>query len=246
MSSLDDYNAKLPLITAMTTVVSPTMPVTDFLQDAEFLNQWCQPDREQLTNAGLDWTLVEDLPARIGALRQAETNWGNTRFLRDQAQEEWSKLSPEAFDKRDVLLHHLRFALRNMPDAKKTVDDIAEGNDNADMIQDLHRLGELGKQHPEALNAVNVDLALLDEAIQLADHLSELWAEAKTDSKTMDEALQIRNQAFTHLKEAVETIYEYGQYVFWRNEKRREGYASQYWRKRRRESQKKAQEKASE
>jgi hypothetical protein len=42
------------------------------------------------------------------------------------------------------------------------------------------------------------------------------------------ETKKIRNQAYTHLKEAVDYIREYGRYVFWRNPARLKGYRSDY------------------
>ena len=42
----------------------------------------------------------------------------------------------------------------------------------------------------------------------------------KRDRQDFNEFKKIRHQAFTHLKEAVDLIREYGRYVFWRNSAR--------------------------
>ena len=47
------------------------MPVDVYLQEAENLYHWCQDDEAQLTGAGLAWNLVQEIPVRAGALREA-------------------------------------------------------------------------------------------------------------------------------------------------------------------------------
>ncbi|MBN2672899.1 MAG: hypothetical protein JXX29_14545 [Deltaproteobacteria bacterium] len=59
-----------------------------------------------------------------------------------------------------------------------------------------------------------------------------LRGEATADKGNDNETKRIRDQAYTHLKEAVDAIRECGQYVFWKNPDRRKGYASDYNRKR--------------
>ena len=50
--------------------------------------------------------------------------------------------------------------------------------------------------------------------------------------KDADRELKLtRDRAYTHLKEAVDAIRECGQFVFWKDEDRRKGYASDYNRK---------------
>jgi hypothetical protein len=94
--------------------------------------------------------------------------------------------------------------------------------------------------------AVGFDPAKLDEAAETSRSLGELRAEASVD-KTADRAKKlIRDQAYTHLKEAVDTIRECGQFVFWKNEDRAKGYASEYMRRHRRRSQSSSQDTASE
>lgn len=45
----------------------------------------------------------------------------------------------------------------------------------------------------------------------------------------------MRDRAYIYLKEAVDQICEYGKYVFWEDEDRLEKYASEYYRKLRKE-----------
>jgi len=51
---------------------------------------------------------------------------------------------------------------------------------------------------------------------------------AYRDRQDFSAVKKICDQAFTHLKEAVDLIYEYGGYVFWRNPARLKDYRSDY------------------
>ena len=55
-----------------------------YIQEAENLYKWCLPDKDTLVKAGLDWKIVEDLPIRAGALREAVSNWETQRFTKQE------------------------------------------------------------------------------------------------------------------------------------------------------------------
>ena len=76
MSKLD-YDSKIETIQAIPDAEckSPHMPVDAYLQEAENQYQWCQDDKQNLTNAGLDWSYVDDLPVRAGALREGQPRY---------------------------------------------------------------------------------------------------------------------------------------------------------------------------
>ena len=81
------------------------------------------------------------------------------------------------------------------------------------------------------MTAIGFDLTLLDQAAQKSDELRSLYAAATRDRQDFNEFKKIRDQAFTHLKEAVDKIRKCGQYVFWRNAARVKGYRSNYIRR---------------
>lgn len=43
--------------------------------------------------------------------------------------------------------------------------------------------------------------------------------------------MQIRENAYTYLKQAIDEIRECGKFVFWRNPERMKGYVSEHWQK---------------
>jgi hypothetical protein len=77
MSNVEEYNMKIEVIKAIPDdqIKNPnSMPIRIYIQEAEHLYEWCQEDKDELTAKGLDWTVVEDLPVRCGALSEAESN----------------------------------------------------------------------------------------------------------------------------------------------------------------------------
>jgi hypothetical protein len=234
MSSKEDYDAKLEVIKAIPDdrIKTPNaIPMDVYIQEAENLYQWCQVDKDVLTTCGLSWELVDDMPIRCGALREAESLWNKERFSREAAEKMWAQESPLAYDLRNELVHHFRYAFRNDSSLTVRVNAIAEGSSHADMIQDLNDLSVLGKENQELLANISFDITLLDQAAQKADEMAALLAEATRDRSDYSEVKKIRDQAHTHLKEAVDEICACGQYAFWKDEDRFKGYRSNYLRR---------------
>jgi uncharacterized protein (DUF1810 family) len=206
------------------------MPVDIFIQESENLYKWCQEDEEALVKADLDWNLVEEMPVRAGALREAESRWFLHRFQREEARIEWIKRSPEAYDLRDRLLHAYAFAYRKHADLSVRVSAIREGATHVDMIQDLNNLAVIGRENPAPLEKIHFDMALVEKAAATADEMGALYAASVANGED-SEALKIRNKAYTCLKQAVDEVRETGQFVFWRDKKRVKGYTSRYFRR---------------
>jgi len=115
--------------------VYPAIPVDVALQESEDLYVWCQPDKEPLVKAGLDWNMVTDLPVRTGACRYIQSEWQKEYKSLEQAQKEWSEKSPEAYSLRDELIHHFYHAFYKLPDLYSITQKIS--------IQ-LHRITQFG------------------------------------------------------------------------------------------------------
>lgn len=225
----EHYESKLEVITAIAEeqIQTPAaVPMDVYLKEAEYLFKWCLDDEAQLVGKGLSWDLVQDLPARAGTLRAAEAYWIAVRTERGEAEKQWSKKSPDAYSFRNELLHELRFAYRKNIEALAAIKFISGGNGHADMLQDLQELGTLGKLNPGPLEEMNFDMTLLDRAEAMVSELAPLYAEAQRDRDQINAVKKIRDQAYTHLKEAVDTIRRYGRHLFWRNPARRKGYIS--------------------
>ena len=212
-------------------VKRPNMPVGEAVQEAENVVAWCLDDKAKLTKAGLDWLLVDDLPLRAGACRYAQSIWANESQSQEEAEKEWKARSPAAFDLRDRIVHHLTFSFRKEPELVSKVQIIREGYSRADMLQDMSDASLLGKDNIDLLKKAGVDLKLLDEAATQADELSVVLAKANGESGNDGDAKDVRDRAYTYMKQAVDEIRATGQYVFWRDEDRKKGYVSSYFKK---------------
>ncbi|MFN8259262.1 MAG: hypothetical protein U0W24_26475 [Bacteroidales bacterium] len=134
--SKENFESKKSVIEAIpeNQVDYPGIPVDVALQEAEDLLVWCQPDKDLLIKAGLDWKLVEDFSERIGACRYIQSQWQKEYRSLEQVQLEWNQKSPLAYDLRNELVHHFLFGYAKFPDLLSRTQKIAEGNSHADMI----------------------------------------------------------------------------------------------------------------
>ena len=231
MANIDDYNARIAAIMAITddNAPEPIMPVDVFLQEAENLYQWSLMDVVALATIGITSEMINELPVRAGACREAQSRWFKDRNSQLEAQREWSVQSAISYALRDELLHAFRYAYRNDPALLARVSEIAEGNTHPDMVQDLNDLSVLGKNNPAPFQAIGFDLGKLDVAAATSDAMANVLAMANGDKASQSETKKIRDKAFAYLKESVDQVREAGKYLFWKNENRYKGYVSKYW-----------------
>ena len=231
MANIDDYNATIETIRAIPDdkTLEPAMPVDTYLQEGENLAKWSMMDAEALATIGITTEILNNLPVRAGALREAQSIWVKDHNSQQDAQREWAEAAPAAFAMRDQLLHDFRYAYRNDAAILARVAEIAEGDSNADMIQDLNDLSLLGKSNTGPLEAINFILERLEVAANASDELANILALANGDKSLQSESKVIRDKAYTHMKELVDEIRNAGKYLFWKNEKRYKGYVSQWW-----------------
>jgi len=231
MGNSQYYNQKLELIKSIPdseVSIPGKIPVDTYLQEAENLYLWCMEDEHVLTSAGLDRKLVTDLPARAGALREAQAIYITAKFTKTEDQKMWAEKSKDAYNLRNELMHTMRFAYRNHREQLLSLAEITKGHTHADMIQDLSDLAVLARTYPGPLESVKFDFSLVNKAFDYVKEISHLLAVRTCALMSTDETMKIRNQAFTHLKSAVDEIRDYGRFVFRGNEDRLHGYRSEY------------------
>ncbi len=212
-------------------IIFPVVPVHIFLTEAELMHRVATEDRDALTGAGLSVEFIDSLPNRIDALRYAEIKWGEVRFELEQSQKEWKDGATRGFELRDEMDHTFRYAFRKNRELIKQLSRIVGGNTQAEMLIDLGELANMGLNNSEELVQINFDVAKLDEALKLSDTLSTLHADSRYDGKVKREEKDLRDRAFTHLKEAVDEIRDCGKFIFWKDTEKRRDYASSYHRK---------------
>jgi hypothetical protein len=235
MGNREDYEQKLAVISAISEdqIKAPhNIPVNTYIQEADTLYHWAREDQAALTAVGLCWDLVADLPLRCGALIEAEARWQVQRHSgKSAAQQEWDSRAPLAYELRNQLLHDFRFAFRKDPDLTAAVKALSGGNSRSKMIQTLNDLSVLGQANRGLLSAIHFDMSLLDRAAQTAADMARLLARASKGKPEYHQAKKIRDQAYTHLSEAVDEIRQAGQYAFRRQKDRAIGYRSHHLRR---------------
>ncbi|WP_167619056.1 hypothetical protein [Maribellus sediminis] len=231
MSNNEDYLSKLEAIKAIADedTLVPNLPMDKYLQTIENIYHWALDDAAKLATIGITQEMLDDLPVRTGACREAHSIWTKDFHSQQEAQKQWDVQSPEAYDLRDELTHSMRYAFRAVDALMNRLRAIADGDGHADMIQDLNDLAVLGKENPDLLSAVNVDLDILDKAATLSDQMADLLAEANGDKALQNESKVMRDKAYTYMKELADEIREAGKFLFWRNKNRYKGYTLSYW-----------------
>ncbi len=202
----------------------PSSSLERFHQEAEYLYSWCQDDKQELVSVGLDWNIVEDLPVRLGASRQAHQEWLVNRFKNQALLAEWSSLLPLAYDFRERLIYGFLYAFRNNSDLESRVRMVAESDEDVDIAGDLEYLVVLGRQNQSYLQAINYSLSILDDAEFASQKMLEIQKGELCDNEEQRDRKAIREAAYTHLREAVDTVCRCGRYALRRNHSRLRGY----------------------
>lgn len=234
MSYKDHYSEKLSIISSIPDerISQPlNMPVNIYIQEAENLYNWCQPDREKLAANGLDWSIVEDMPARIDTLREAQARWEASDTKDIEVEKKWDEKAPAAHDFRKELARSLKFRFSDNHTMVTRLNRMSEGESNSAMIQSLRGLSVVGKEHIEYLESVNFDITLLDKAAEMSQEMASLLGAVNSRRAFCSDTLKIRNQAYTYLREAVSALKKHAGFLFWRDPVRMKGYTSNYYRK---------------
>jgi hypothetical protein len=163
---------------------------------------------------------------------EAQSRWAEKQNKQTEAIAIWKEEAPKAIEFRDTLLDELDFAYRKQPDLQAAVSEIAEGNTNADLVQDLNDLAVLGRNNPEPLLATNFNPDLLPQAAELSDTLAVVLADANGDRSATNDERVLRDQAYTYLKEAVDEVRSYGKFVFRNDAGKLKQYRSKFLRSR--------------
>jgi len=244
--NLDNKMAEISAIDDKRTKRPKHIPSDACILEATTLYHWAMEDKEALMARGLSWELVEDLIVRQEALTEAEAAWNTQWRNRTAIYEEWNSASALAYELRDRLAADFRFAFRNHPDLLPMVKRISNKKNHPTMIQDLNDLSYLGRTNRPLLEAIRFDMSLLEKAAQTSTDMGSLLANTIAALGKLCEVKKIRDQAYTHLKEAVDEIRRTGQYVFRRNKERYIGYISMHLRHAKSRQARKAKEKHQE
>jgi hypothetical protein len=235
LNHIDHYSVKLGIIKSIPDeriLLPASMPVRVYLQEAENLYSWCQADKEKLAANGLNWSLVEDMPARIDTLREAQARWAASDIRENEIEKQWFEKSTAAREFRKCLVRSIKFMFRDNPSVISMISRLGEGESSAALIQSLRNISVFGREQIEFPDAVNFNMTALDTAGELSRELASLLGAVNSVRASYSSSLKLRNQAYTYLREAVTELKKHADFIFWRDPARLNGYSSGYIRKR--------------
>jgi hypothetical protein len=212
-------------------IVAPSMPVSTYVQEAEDLNAWMHGDRALLVAHGQPAAMLDSMPIRIGALREAESEWNTSRYEKEEAQAEYEEMVAAASALLVRTTRHYRYAFRRHVALLGRLPNATSWMADADRIQYLNDLAVMGREHASLLQTAGFDLALLDALAAKSDALAEKSAAARNEKASGRGSKAMRDRAYTYLKVAVDEIRAAGRFLFWDDDVRLQGYRSEYVRK---------------
>ncbi|RUT79674.1 hypothetical protein [Ancylomarina longa] len=211
------------------------MPYKVFIDEAEDIHTRASIDLPLLSPYGLKAEALDKLLAYTGALRAAQSNWETKNTDKENAVETWNAEAPEMYNLKEDLIDNMEFAYRANENLLNKLKTIKEGNSRADTIQDMASLSVLGKDNPAPLVAIGFDITLCDKAAEMADRMGTLLGDINGRMYFDDELKIIRDKAYTLTKKAIDEIRSYGKFVFRKDLKKLQAYASKYHRERQQE-----------
>lgn len=229
-ATVDQVKAAIDAMPA-SKATAPNMPVDTLIAEARGTHAVAVVDLPVLTSKGLDAAYVEVLPLRINALSEIEGEWQRSWGVREEFEKQWAAIKPEFIQKRDDMLHHMRFAYRRDANLLSKVSRFAKGNSIADTVQDYMNISKLVEENGEPIAAIGVDLAVVDEFKQMSVDIGELHARATQQRAESNRDIVRRDKAVAYLKEALDEVRAYGRYAFHNDRKHANAYGSEYHRK---------------
>jgi len=211
----------------------PYIPMDNYLGEVETLCYTARKDIEQLTTLGFTEERITYVEELAEATRYAQAAWYHQLKEQEEALKTWKLREAVAVDLRAQILHTLRFKFRKNEEMLDKVRLIEEGDSGADLVQDFSDLSVLLRKYGEEL-ADLISPELAEETDKLSAELADLLAAANGERHAPNEDKIVRNQAYTLLKEEVDELREFGKFLFWKDPKHAEKYASAYLRKKNR------------
>ncbi len=211
-------------------IVSPKQPLHVISTEATEVAIAAVEDRETLIGYGADESMIDSLPVRAACFSYAAAKYQISFGDDPDVRKEFEELFPQALKTREYLERFCRHGYRRNPGQLAKLGKIAEGRGHSDTVFDLLPIRLLIESNPEPLKAMRAfKWEMVDEAEELYEKLSRVYARSKIDPHKIDTARDMLDRAYTYLKQAMDEIKEIGQFAFEGTE-RYQAYVSEFYR----------------
>ncbi|WP_075590404.1 hypothetical protein [Labilibacter marinus] len=203
------------------------MPYDTFLQESSELIQWAKQDAEQLQQVGFESSKLLQAEILLELAKEEHTRYANKSKYPKQSVSNWEADKKRGVELVKKLMHVFKFAFRHDKEKLGSISYIKQPYAKFEIRSHLDFLTLIGRKSIPLLSAVNFDIALLDEAKQLAEEITESHARMNSDTLVNFDKLK-RDQLIYLLKNKLKELRACGKYVFKSKPNRLKGYQSNY------------------
>lgn len=209
-------------------VRSLDMPEEDAVHEGQRLHEAVKEEYDALLALGCPQEYLDTLPLRLDLFSYLANYFLLRLDETENLMEIWMEKKSFGYTFRRKLFSAFRVAYRHFPKLLEKVENVIKGKGDTDMVMDLRSLQILGTAHPAQLQAVNFDLTRLDDSLALHHELLEILAKSNLTTDEEKELREIRNRAYSWLREAMDEIRTFGQWLHEDDEEKRLRYISLY------------------
>lgn len=205
------------------------IPVSSLVQEAVDLKIICNNDREFLTGDQFDWSKINGLEKMASQCAAAEAAWQATRTDCTLITGKLKKYKKECLKLRSSL----SFKLRSLAADNKfpvRIPGYSHKRAYADIVQDLHDLWWVCKEHKECLLQNGIDPSEGEKAKTASGTLAKMVAVAVNEKPSLSSDLAKRDKIRLELYTLVISIRNSCKLVFCDDPERRSRYTSYYHR----------------
>ena len=220
-----DLEAAIRALAPEAAQTAPSLPIAVATLEARRLfKEACKVRPQFLKLPDFDAKDLDTIPARIAALDAAQKDWLDARL--DKSSSSRSKTGDRAAAEalRGKLMNAGRYLLRKDPKAQGRLDQIAEGEGLADLIQDLEDLADFNDAHAAKMSK---DKKLPKDASAQARAFAASLTDG-VDSAGANDAQARRNQVYAVLEAAVDEVRSAARFLFHDDAKALAPYLSHY------------------
>jgi hypothetical protein len=208
------------------------IPPEEAIAEVTRMESIIEQDKQELLDSDVEEELIESYRSRAGAFLYSIVKSQTISSGTLSTNEEWKQLKKESSDLRKDLGYHFRWAFRKDPKLLETVDRILADRVDRNLALDMLTLSKLGNKNRDSLGRLKrFNFEQLDRAAELYILISDFLARSEISPDEEADMTDVVNKSWTHLKKALDEIYEGGKYTFPEGTERHDLYYSDYYKR---------------